>query len=63
MPKISLRIPPKNFGFSIIITFIKYLRYLQMIMPRMMTATESTATISDFGKIIATIIPSPKAEK
>lgn len=63
IPKISLRIPLRNLGFSIIITFIKTLRYLLMMRPRTMTATERTATINDFGQIIATIIPTPKAEK
>jgi len=63
IPKKSLRIPLRNFGLSIMITFIKTLRYLLMMNPRIMTAQESTATMKDFGQIIATIIPSPKAEK
>ena len=63
IPKKSLRIPLRNFGLSIMITFIKSLRYLLMMNPRIMTAQESTATMKDFGQIIATIIPSPKAEK
>lgn len=63
IPKKSLSNPPQNFGLSIIITFIKALRYLLMMNPRIMTAQERTATINDFGQIIATIIPSPKAEK
>lgn len=63
IPKKSLRIPLRNFGLSIMITFIKTLRYLLMMNPRIMTAKESTATMKDFGQIIATIIPSPKAEK
>ena len=63
IPKKSLRIPLRNFGLSIMITFIKTLRYLLMMNPRIMTAQESKATMNDFGQIIATIIPSPKAEK
>ena len=63
IPKISLRIPLQNFGLSIIITFISTLRYLLMMKPRIMTAQDRTATIKDLGHIIATIIPSPKAEK
>ena len=53
----------QEFGLSIMITFIKTLRNLLMMNPRIMTAQESTATMKDFGQIIATIIPSPKAEK
>ena len=63
IPKNSLRIPLQNFGLSIMITFISTLRYLLMMKPRIMTVQERTATIKDFGQIIATIIPSPKAEK
>ena len=63
IPKNSLRIPLQNLGLSIMITFIKTLRYLLMMTPRIMTAQESKATMNDFGQIIATIIPSPKAEK
>lgn len=63
IPKNSLRSPPQNFGLSIMITFISTLRYLLMMKPRIITAQERTATINDFGQIIATIIPSPNAEK
>jgi len=63
IPKNSLRIPLQNLGLSIMITFISTLRYLLMMNPRIMTAHDRTATIKDFGQIIATIIPSPKAEK